>query len=133
MIGDAAFALAQPITVEQTVLRRVASYFDAMAKGDMNVVAKALADDYRVVGGDGKEETRNERLAWLTQNKSALTALTPRELRVRVYGSSAVVTGVVLIPADAKGPEVRERFTQVWVKRDTSWQMVSGQITIVKR
>lgn len=124
---------AQPGRTEQLLENRVRTYFAAMGKGDVATVGSALAPDYLVIGGDGKLETRAERLEWLRRNTSSLTAITPSEIRIRVYGTSSVATGLVTIPADVSGPAVEERFTQVWVQRDGAWRMVSGQITIVRK
>lgn len=123
---------AQSRDAESAVARRVRTYFSAMGKGEIAEIEDALADDYSVIGGDGKVETRVERLAWLRRNAAAVAAVTPTEVRVRVYATAAVATGLVVIPSDAAGPPVRERFTQVWVRRDGKWRMVAGQITIVK-
>lgn len=118
--------------VEQVVAGRVRGYFAAMGKGDLAVVAQSLAGDYVVIGGDGKLETRAERLAWLRANARDLTTITPREVQVRVYDRTAVVVGLVELRPDANMPLITERFTQVWVHRGKDWRMVSGQITIAK-
>ncbi|MCC6319080.1 MAG: nuclear transport factor 2 family protein [Gemmatimonadaceae bacterium] len=123
---------AQPASPETEIARRVQTYFGAMGKGQLATIEQALAPDYLVIGGDGKLETRAERLAWLRANTTSLVAITPTQLRVRVYGNSAIATGLVTIPADAMGPAIQERFTQVWIRRDGVWRMVSGQITIVR-
>ncbi|MBC8086613.1 MAG: nuclear transport factor 2 family protein [Phycisphaerae bacterium] len=124
---------AQPTDAESVIARRVQAYFSAMGTGELATIERALAPDYLVIGGDGKLETRAERLAWLRGNTASLVAITPTQLRVRAYGNSAVATGLVTIPADATGPAVNERFTQVWIQRDGVWRMVSGQITIIKK
>lgn len=124
---------AQSATPESVITRQVQAYFAAMGKGDVATIELALAPDYVVIGGDGKIETRAERLAWLRRNTASLVSITPTQLRVRTYGNSAVATGMVTIPADATGPAIEERFTQVWIQRDGAWRMVSGQITIVRK
>ena len=124
---------AQDTNTERVVTERVRAYFAAMGGGKVAVIEQSLAPDYLVIGGDGKVETRAERLAWLRGNAKNLLALTPREIRVRAYGATAVATGLVVIPQDAKTPPIEERFTQVWVQRQGVWQMVSGQITIVRK
>ena len=118
--------------VELEISGRVRAYFAAMSSGKVSVVAAALADDYLVVGGDGKLETRTQRLTWLEANARNLSTMTLRELRVRSYDRTAVATGLVVIPPDAATPTIEERFTQVWVERAGVWRMVSGQITIVR-
>ncbi len=124
---------AQTPGAEQALTRQVRAYFAAMGKGDLTTIEQALAPDYLVIGGDGKLETRDERLAWLRRNTANLVAITPTQLQVRVYANAAVATGLVLIPADAAGPAIEERFTQVWIERDGVWRMVSGQITILRK
>ena len=123
---------ATPNRVEQDVSDRVRAYFAAMSSGKASVVAASLADDYLVIGGDGKLETRAQRLTWLAANARNLSTLTLRELRVRSYDRTAVATGLVVSPPDATTPVIEERFTQVWVARAGVWRMVSGQITIVR-
>ncbi len=76
-----------------------------------------LAQDYRVTGGDGKLGRRAERLAWLRTNATSLVSITPTQFDVRVCGKSAVVTGLATIPADATGPPIEKRFTQVLIQR----------------
>ena len=124
---------AQAANVEQLLTRQISTYFSGMGNGDFGTVEKFLAPDYLVIGGDGKLETRAQRVTWLRNNKANLTSITPTQIRVRVYANSAVATGLVTIPADASGPAIEERFTQVWVHRDSMWRMVSGQITIVRK
>jgi ketosteroid isomerase-like protein len=54
------------------------------------------------------------------------------DLRVRVYGDTAVVTGRSTPRGrDARGQEMhgRYRFLRVWVKRDGRWQVVAFQGT----
>ena len=83
------------------------------------------------MGVDGKFENRTERLRWLKANPGIVANLTPSGIQVRIYGATAVVSGLVAIPPDDKEPAVTERFTQVWVKRQGIWRVVSGQITKV--
>ncbi len=116
----------------QALSREVRAYFVDMGKGDITGIERKLAADYRVIGGDGKLETRAERLAWLRSHVKDLADIKPSELLVRLYGNTGVVTGLVEISLDAGAPPIQERFTQVWVNESGAWKMVSGQITLVK-
>ena len=56
------------------------------------------------------------------------------DLRVRVFGNVAVVTGVSTLTGSAKGYVAGpRRFTEVWVKRSGRWQEVGGQSTLVPK
>ncbi|MDQ3010967.1 MAG: nuclear transport factor 2 family protein [Acidobacteriota bacterium] len=46
------------------------------------------------------------------------------EVKVRVYGDTAVITGRVTTEE-----KVQSRFTRVWVKQQGRWQLVSAQST----
>ena len=113
--------------------REVRAYFVDMGSGDITGIEQTLAPDYMVIGGDGKLETRAQRLAWLRSNVEDLADITPSELVVRLYGNTGIVTGLVEITLDASAPPIRERFTQVWVRQGGAWKMVTGQITLVKK
>ena len=88
-----------------------------MGQGDIATVELMLADDYLVVGVDGKFENRAERLRWLKANPGIVANVTPSGIHVRLYGATAVVSGLVSIPPEGSEQAVTERFTQVWVKR----------------
>lgn len=103
-----------------------------MGSGNIAGIERALAADYIVIGGDGKLETRAERLAWLRDNAKNVADIRASQLLVRLYGNTGVVTGLVEIVLEAGAPPIRERFTQVWVMNGGVWRMVTGQITVVK-
>ena len=117
----------------RALTRQVRAYFAEMGNGDITGIERTLATDYIVIGGDGKLETRAERLAWLRSNVKDLADIKPSELLVRLYGNTGIVTGLVEISLDAGDPPIRERFTQVWVIESGAWKMVTGQITVVKK
>jgi len=117
----------------EALSRQVRGYFVDMGRGDIAGIERTLAADYMVIGGDGKLETRAERLAWLRNNVRDLADITPSELLVRIYGNTGIVTGLVEISLDAGTPPIRERFTQVWLSEGGAWKMVTGQITLVKK
>lgn len=54
------------------------------------------------------------------------------QLQVRVYGSAAVVTGMV-ISTDPAGHEEKTVFTDVFAKRNGRWQAVNAQENPVAR
>ena len=121
----------QPQGEAETVTRHVEGYFAAMRQGDLAALVASLADDYTLIGRDGKFETKTQRMEWLKGHVKDLATVTPSEIKVRVYGNAAVVTGLVSIDGEGKEPEIRERFMQMWIKRGGKWQMVAGQITTV--
>ena len=58
-----------------------------------------------------------------------------QDVRVRVYGDTAVATGRFLEKGRLRGKEFNtdERFTSVWEKRDRAWRAVSEQVAQIPR
>ena len=53
-------------------------------------------------------------------------------LKVRIYGDVAVVTGEQTLTGSAKGYiSGLRRITDLWVRRNGRWQTVGGQTTVV--
>jgi ketosteroid isomerase-like protein len=60
-----------------------------------------------------------------------LTEMRASEMRVRVYGDAAVITGQSTIKATVQGRDEngRFRFTDIWVKHGERWLAVASQVT----
>lgn len=107
----------------------VAAYFQAMRAGQLATIGDYLAEDYFLIGVGGNTRDKAGRLDWLSSNLGQLSTIEPTDLKVRIYGDVAVVTGLVVITDET--PTIYERFTHVWAYRSGRWLMVSGQVTAV--
>lgn len=101
----------------------------AIGAGDMAALEEILADDYAHVFGDGGVSGK---AGYIRQ--VARVPRTPErgELRVRLYGDTAVVTGPLInrVAYPDREPEIFDTFvTQVAVRKDGRWRFVSFQIT----
>jgi ketosteroid isomerase-like protein len=58
---------------------------------------------------------------------------TSDDVRIRVYGDVAVVTGRVNITGKRDGASIRDqfRYTDVFVRRGSNWRLVADQMTKV--
>ncbi len=98
---------------------------------DVAAARRLLADDYLFLQADGNVSNKTENLAIIGDPAFVCGSLVTEEVRVRVYGDAAVITGVAVMAATYKGQQVggRFRYTDVWVKREGRWQNVSSQAT----
>jgi ketosteroid isomerase-like protein len=57
------------------------------------------------------------------------------DVRIRVYGNTAVMAGRFTAKSKFKGSaiEVRERYTAVWIKKQGRWQLVAEQGNPIKQ
>ena len=133
--------LAQGSKAEQGVQASLAQLRQANLKGGAEAVAildKYLANDYVRVPFSGAVYTKPDILDAFRTGKQQAEALDLSEVKISVYGNTAVVTGV--LNAKSAGPldgsntlESRQsRLARVFVKRGGIWQCVLYQSTLIK-
>ena len=114
----------------QTILRLEDEWKVAQRNTDTSAFARLLAPDFTFIGTSGSLRDRagyagSRAGSWIPQG----TTFTVTDLQVRIYGSTAVVTG----RENTTGPRFTgsTRFTHVWVRRPGEWKMVAAQRTAI--
>ncbi len=97
------------------------------------VMAKYLADGLVRVPVNGALYTKDDILNGFKTGKIKVDALDISDVKVQIFGKTAVVTGVekrssTLLGADVSGSA---RWTRVFVKRGGAWKLVAYQQTKV--
>jgi ketosteroid isomerase-like protein len=110
---------------EQAVNVRVSAFLEALRKGDEAALTSIYADDYTVTTDTGDVQTKTQRLEWVKANAARLSTIEFQDLKTRVYGDTAVVTG----RATSTDYGINSRIIQVWVKQGDTWRVVAGQNT----
>ena len=119
--AQAGAAAAQQQAVETLERRWLA------AENDPAALESILADDFIHVLPLGFI-TKKEQLDYLRSHPAPSDGTTRRfdDLRVRVYGTAAVVTGIV-VATSPDGTVGKTAFTDVFAYRDRTWRAVSAQ------
>jgi ketosteroid isomerase-like protein len=118
-------ALAQ--SVEQQVTKLENDWVKAMIAKDYAVLGRVLADDYTDSGDpDGSVHTKADMISGLKSGDMAMSSYKYADLKVRVYGNAAIVTGLQTFVSTFKGKDTSGafRFTDTWIKKGDSWQCV---------
>ena len=107
----------------------------ASLKKDVDTLNKIMADDWVNIDFQGKTVTKAQTIANLKSGLPATQAAGLGEMKVRIFGDSAIVTGSDTGKSASKGKEVIEKYlwTDVFVRRDGRWQAVASQSTKVAR
>ena len=120
---------AKQAKVERELMQMEHDWSAAYLSHDVSVVDRILADDF--IGTDGRgimtdkeqemEDARSE-----NPNRKVLSEAID-DLKVRIYGDTAVVNGRTTekIQAGSKELVIQYRRTDVFVKRNARWQCVS--------
>ena len=123
-----------PLDERTTLLYLERDWNQAEMKQDAAWFERTLTDEFTGVDSQtGKPTNKVQNIADIKKTATASADLTG--LDVRIQGDTAVVTGLTHNKGkDDKGVafDRRIRFTDVWVKRDGRWQVLSSHGTDVK-
>jgi ketosteroid isomerase-like protein len=120
--------------VEQVLMQMEHDGNEATAKKDGATLGKFLADDW-VYQGPGGTQTKAEALAALTSEDQKFDSITLGDMKVRVFGNTAVVTGSEDEKSSYKDKDTSGHYlwTDVFVKRQGHWQLVASQATPMEK
>ena len=127
----AVYAQTQNAT-QQEVLNAYRALDQTQVTKDRATMERLMADDYLYTHSNGTVANKAQDIAETISPDSKWTAVKSDDLKVRVYGDVAVITGLGTLTGSAKGyqPGPR-RFTDLWVRRNGRWQSIGGQSTLV--
>lgn len=103
----------------------------AVIKRDMDALDKMTSDDYTIIDRSGRMRDKQATMAGIKSGDIKVTSNKLSDLKVRVYGDTAVVTGRSDTEGSNNGTSMNGpvRFTRVYVKKDGQWQSVAFQQT----
>lgn len=111
----------------QEVLQMKREYDRALLRGDSSWFERTFADDYLLILGNARTYGKTEIVKQLASGEVVWKAAAGRDMKVRTYGDTVVVTGRFTGKWLQKGKPVNaeELFTSVWVKDGGRWKAVS--------
>jgi ketosteroid isomerase-like protein len=109
------------------------AWVNAILTKDFNVLNHVMADDFTGISPNGYPYTKQEAIADLQSGSYVVKSMALDQVKVRIFGDTALVTYYQNEKSkygqeDCSG---RYAFTDVWAKRDGSWQAVASQGTPV--
>jgi ketosteroid isomerase-like protein len=128
VFGVTILAKIQTASVEQELTKLENEWADALVQHDWTFLDRILADDYLVTDPEGNVSTKAQEIAFFKSGEFAVTSCVHHEMKVRVYGDAAVVTGRSTVKETYKGKDFvpNFRWTDTWVKSAGRWQCVAG-------
>ena len=105
----------------------------AAVKGDVATLEKQTSDDYTLINMNGQISDKAQMVNAFKTGQTKLTSDEVSDMKVRVYGSTAVITGKVDVAGTMAGRDTKAQimFTRVYVKKGGQWQSVAFQQTRV--
>jgi ketosteroid isomerase-like protein len=124
-----------PNPVEQTLIQLEHEWSRADTEKDAAALNRILAEDWIGIDFEGTVLTKPQALRGLVSDAASLESTVLKEMKVRVYGDTAVVTGTDTEQGQYHGKDSSGVYvwTDVFVRRDGRWQAVSSQSTRLAR
>jgi len=117
--------------MEEELLKVEKGFVDAIAKNDLEAIERFVTDDWIIINADGGIIHRERFLGVIKSAALTHEMMESDDMRVRVYGDSAVVSALTRSKGKFMGQEftTHERSTDVFVRRDGQWRCVLTQLT----
>ena len=117
-------------SVEQTLIQMEQDWSQADIKKDATTLNRILAGDWIGIDFEGTVLNKAQALTGISSNSGSLESTVLRDIKVRVYGNTAVVTGTDTERGEYHGKDSgKYLWTDVFVRRNGRWQAVSSQST----
>ena len=103
----------------------------AMAKKDVATLEAVLADDLVYTHSSARLDSKRSLIDAMVSGATVYTGVEPSDVKAQDLGDTVVLTGVAQIKVVSNGTPnaFGVRFTDVYAKRNGSWQMVTWQST----
>ena len=98
---------------------------DLLERGAWDEYARHLTPDYALTTFQGQLLTRDQALGWWRAQGPG-TTMTPSEMRVRIYGNTAILTARV-----ANSKEGAARITKTFVRIDGKWLLAALHVSLI--
>jgi ketosteroid isomerase-like protein len=115
-------------------IRALENAFDeAIVRRDVPALDKMTSDDFTLISLNGDLVAKAELLKYFATHVSQYEYRKTDNLRVRVYGDAAVVTGRTIQTVQENGKDHSDayRFTRVYIRQKGHWLLVDLQPTRV--
>jgi len=117
---------------EQQVRKAIDEHYKAIVDKNEEALNRLYADDYVRIGTGGEISDKTQAVKALVGSDWTVTRTNQSDLTFHLYGDVVVVTGISTYSGMNKGENeqtAKDRFTQIWVKRNGAWQMTLQQRT----
>jgi ketosteroid isomerase-like protein len=114
--------------VKDTLVQIEHQWTDAAVKGNVVAFGRFMADEWILTYSDGTLVTKPMALADVKEGALKIESFRLDDVSVRLYGDTAIVIGMITEKSKFREKDTsgKRRFTDVFVKRDGSWQVVAS-------
>ena len=117
--------------MEEELLKLEEQFAEAIIENDPGAIERLLTDDWIIINADGGIIDKERFLGVIKSGTLTHEMMESDNMRVRVYGDSAVVTMLTRTKGKFMGQEfsTHERATDFFVRLNGQWRCVLTQLT----
>jgi ketosteroid isomerase-like protein len=127
-----ALSIAQAASPESTILTLEKKWTDAYKLRNITLMTSMLAEDFVITVEDGNMYGKMGYMSHTADTSTQVDVAEESDLKVRIHGNVAVVTGAYHETGTFKGKhyEYHDRLTDVWMKIDGQWRLLASQYSV---
>ena len=117
--------------MQEELLKLEDEFARAVASNDADALDGILADDWTIIDPDGSVIDKPLFFGVIKSGVLSHESMESTDLRLRLYGNTAVVTGLTTTKGKFMGQDFAscERATDIFVKQTDRWKCVFTQLT----
>jgi ketosteroid isomerase-like protein len=124
---------AQEKTDTATSIRKLEEkWTESYKKRQIDILSSLLAEDFVITVEDGNTYSKMGYITHSADPSVQVDIAELSDLKVRMHGNAAVVTGAYHEKGKSNGKpyEYRDRLTDVWMKVGNKWQVISSHYSV---
>jgi ketosteroid isomerase-like protein len=114
------------------ILALESKWNEAYKHGDVATINSLLTDDFIITVEDGTTFSKMGYIAYCGDSENRVMISEMSDLKVRMHGDTAIVTGAYHEKGISKGKpyEYHDRLTDVWMMIDGRWRVIASHYAI---
>jgi len=130
-IASLLLVFAQGTDEENAVLQTERELCAAYLKGDADAIAQGVMEDYTLTNSTGKITMRADDINEAKKNDPKYEVFENYDMKVRVHGDTAIVTGRTHTKGISGGKafDSQFQFTDTFVKDGGRWRLLAGHVS----
>jgi ketosteroid isomerase-like protein len=133
LLAASAVSLAAQEKADAAMIRSLElKWTESYKQRSIDILSSLLAEDFVITIEDGNVYSKTGYISHTADGSTHVQVAEMSDLKVRLHGDTAVVTGSYHERGDTNGKayEYRDRLTDVWMRRGGKWQVVASHYSV---
>jgi ketosteroid isomerase-like protein len=132
LVGLAPSLAGQDRSDAATIRSLELKWTESYKQHSIDVLSSLLAEDFVITVEDGSVYSKAGYISHTADAKVRVDVAEMSDLKVRVHGDTAVVTGAYHEKGESSGKpyEYHDRLTDVWMKVGGKWQVIASHYSV---